>query len=332
MISQHAIIGHERIPAGTRIFTRLNLHWNCSGFSADFSMRRTSTILIFVALLLGTATYGASAESGRSRKGATPATASHKKAAPAAMKHRGQTPKTPAKKESVPTHARTAHESRALATASRRGNRRALLHSRLATVALGSTVAGSHDSLVRQNEKVVADGLERFENDNDLHDHIANKDLVPVPTSDDLTVNPSLPEDRRYCRPWTAEFLADLARAHADVFHHAVLVSSAVRTVVFQKRLRHHNRNAAPAEGDVASPHLTGAAVDIAKSPLSNEEKEWMRGYLLTLQNAGKIDVEEEFREACFHITVYKSYDELVPDDDDIAKPLVIDEAGEPGQ
>jgi hypothetical protein len=57
-----------------------------------------------------------------------------------------------------------------------------------------------------------------------------------------------------------------------------------------------------------------------------------MRGYLLTLQNAGKIDVEEEFREACFHITVYKSYDELVPDDDDIAKPLVIDEAGEPGQ
>jgi hypothetical protein len=34
----------------------------------------------------------------------------------------------------------------------------------------------------------------------------------------------------------------------------------------------------------------------------------WMRERLLALQSAGKIDVEEEFRQACFHITVYKSY------------------------
>jgi hypothetical protein len=34
----------------------------------------------------------------------------------------------------------------------------------------------------------------------------------------------------------------------------------------------------------------------------------WMRQRLLALQSAGKIDVEEEFRQACFHITVYKGY------------------------
>ena len=33
-----------------------------------------------------------------------------------------------------------------------------------------------------------------------------------------------------------------------------------------------------------------------------------MRSWLQPLQTAVKIDVEEEFQQACFHITVYKSY------------------------
>ena len=65
---------------------------------------------------------------------------------------------------------------------------------------------------------------------------------------------------------------------------------------------------AAPAEGDLVSPHLTGATVDIAKKGLSRAEIAWMRRQLADLQTAGKIDVEEEFKQSCFHITVYKSY------------------------
>ena len=34
----------------------------------------------------------------------------------------------------------------------------------------------------------------------------------------------------------------------------------------------------------------------------------WMRNQLLNYQNAGVLDVEEEFRQRCFHITVYKNY------------------------
>jgi hypothetical protein len=71
------------------------------------------------------------------------------------------------------------------------------------------------------------------------------------------------------------------------------------------------NHNAADAEGDVVSPHLTGATIDIAKSGLSRKEMQWMRNELLAYQNAGLIDVEEEFHQRCFHITVYKSYDSL---------------------
>jgi len=167
---------------------------------------------------------------------------------------------------------------------------------------------GSLESLIRQNEKTDADNLERIEDDTDLHNRIANGSLVPVPSSEAITVNSNLPADRRYCRPWTAKFLSDLGRDHQAEFHHSFEVSSAVRTVEYQKRLMRTNGNAAPAEGDVASPHLTGATIDIAKSGLGRTELYWMRNRLNTLQNEGKIDVEEEFRQACFHITVYKSY------------------------
>jgi hypothetical protein len=167
---------------------------------------------------------------------------------------------------------------------------------------------GSIESLVRQNQKTEADGLERIEDDDDLADRIARRVLVPVPVSAALAVNGKLPENRRYCRPWTASFLADLAHAHAIEFHRPLEVSSAVRTVAYQKKLMRTNGNATAAEGDVASPHLTGATIDIAKQGMSRQEIGWMRAWLLPLEEAGKIDVEEEFRQSCFHITVYKSY------------------------
>ena len=167
---------------------------------------------------------------------------------------------------------------------------------------------GSHESLVRQNEKTEAEGLERIEDSNDLADRIARGLLVPVPASSALTVNPSLPQELRYCRPWTSNFLADFARAHNALFHRPIVVSSAVRTVQYQKHLELVNGNAAAAEGDIVSPHLTGGTVDVAKADLPRNELSWMRAWLKNLQAAGQIDVEEEFQQACFHITVYQNY------------------------
>jgi hypothetical protein len=175
-------------------------------------------------------------------------------------------------------------------------------------MAMPPPLRGSHDSLVRQNMKTEADGLERILNDEDLRDRIARKMLVPVPVSSALMVNATLPQERRYCRPWTSDFLIDLSRAHAARFHHSLDVTSAVRTVEYQKRLMGTNGNAAAAEGDVASPHLTGGTIDIAKQGMNMQELAWMRAWLLPRQNAGKIDVEEEFQQACFHITVYRGY------------------------
>jgi len=188
-------------------------------------------------------------------------------------------------------------------------------------LAIPPPLRGSHESLVHQNAMAEADGLERILDDADLNDRIAHGSLVPVPASPALSVNANLPENRRYCRPWTAKFLTDLAAAHSARFSGAALeVTSAVRTVEYQRQLRHINGNAAAADGDVASPHLTGGTIDIAKAGMTAREIGWLRAWLLPLEQKGKIDVEEEFRQSCFHISVYKSYTEPTPQK--LASPL----------
>lgn len=167
---------------------------------------------------------------------------------------------------------------------------------------------GSLASLMRQNQRNDAEGLVRIEDDAQLDQLETAGEIVPLPVSSSLRVNPDLPANRRYCRAWAARFLANLARAHSARFHRSLQVNSAVRTVDFQRALIAVNGNAAPAEGDTASPHLTGAAVDIGKKGMPLSEISWMRAWLLPLQATGKIDVEEEFYQACFHITVYRSY------------------------
>jgi hypothetical protein len=167
---------------------------------------------------------------------------------------------------------------------------------------------GSHESLVRQNERAEQDGLLRVKDDADLQMLRREGSLVALPQLVSMRVDSRLPANRRYCRVWTGHFLTDLARVHYERFHKPLQINSAVRTVEYQRHLLHINGNAAPAEGDVASPHLTGEAVDIAKKGLTPSEVAWMRAYLLPLQTAGKIDVEEEFKQSCFHISVYKRY------------------------
>jgi hypothetical protein len=205
----------------------------------------------------------------------------------------------------------TARTNRLVATKSGEPNLRVNAEEASLRIGRGGMPAplrGSLESLERQNERLDADGLERIEDEADLADRIEHHFLVPIPASDALAVNSELPALHRYCRPWTAQFLADLSRAHNAAFHRPFEVSSAVRTIEYQKRLMRINGNAAGAEGEIVSPHLTGATIDIAKSGMSRAEIGWMRQHLQALQTAEKIDVEEEFRQSCFHITVYKSY------------------------
>ena len=182
------------------------------------------------------------------------------------------------------------------------------LYNKRGRLIVPAPLKGSHEILLHQNQVADSEGLDRIRDDDDLLDMRSKDLLVAIPTSNVLQVDERLPANRRYCRPWTAQFLATMASAYYARFHTPLQVNSAVRTVEFQHRLLHTNGNAAPAEGETASPHLTGQAIDIAKHGLSLTEIAWMRGYLLPLVQQGKVDVEEEFQQSCFHISVYKKY------------------------
>ena len=132
--------------------------------------------------------------------------------------------------------------------------------------------------------------------------------LVDFPESASLQLNPDLPDNRRCARPWTVKFATDMARAYYARFHQALQINSAVRTVQYQMHLERINGNAAGVDGESASPHLTGQAIDFGKRGMGLAQIAWMRAYLKPLMDAGKLDVEEEFRQACFHISVYRSY------------------------
>jgi hypothetical protein len=100
----------------------------------------------------------------------------------------------------------------------------------------------------------------------------------------------------------------DLSQAYYNRFHEQIQVNSAVRTVKGQKKLRRHNRNAAPAEGDTASSHLAGLTVDLQRRGMTPEQIRWMQHYLFYMKSLGLVEPEEERHQWVFHIMVSGRY------------------------
>jgi hypothetical protein len=168
----------------------------------------------------------------------------------------------------------------------------------------------SHDSLLRQNEEINRLELPRIQDDAELEALKASGALVPIEESESLKIERSLDPSRRYCRPWTRDFVADLSEVYYRQFHDQIQVNSAVRTVKVQKKLRRRNRNAAPAEGDTASSHLAGVTVDLQRRGLTKEEIRFVERYLFYLKELGLVEPEEERRHWCFHVMVSDRYND----------------------
>lgn len=166
----------------------------------------------------------------------------------------------------------------------------------------------SHDSLVRQNEEIDRLDLPRIQDDDELEALKASGELVPLTASESLKIERSLDPSRRYCRPWTRDFVQDLADNYYREFHAQIQLNSAVRTVKVQKKLRRHNRNAAPVDGDTASSHLAGITVDLQRRGLTKEQMRFVEHYLFYLNALGLVEPEEERRHWCFHIMVSDRY------------------------
>ena len=166
----------------------------------------------------------------------------------------------------------------------------------------------SHESLLLQNAEIDRLNLPRIYDDKEMNRLIASQDLVAIVPGETLRIQPALDPARRYCRPWTLEFVQDISDAYYKEFHQQIQVNSAVRTVLVQKKLRRHNRNAAPESGVTASSHLAGLTVDLQRRGMSKAQVKWMEEYMRPLKELGLIEPEEERRQWCFHIMVSGDY------------------------
>ena len=166
---------------------------------------------------------------------------------------------------------------------------------------------GSHDMLVHQNEELNRLQLPRIADEGELIRYEVSQVLVPVNETEALKLAADLPDSRRYCRPWTRDFLQDFSQAYYNQFHSSLQVNSLVRTMEQQGRLRRHNRYAAPEWGDTASTHLTGVTFDLSRRGLTGEQYGWILAYLLPLKESGMVDPIEE-SQPVLHVVVFEKY------------------------
>ena len=197
---------------------------------------------------------------------------------------------------------------RKLSNAGRHHHRARLRRLRFRGFAIIPALRGSRDSLLKQNDEINRAGLPRIEDDEQLEQLKAIGYLVPIKESRSLRIESVLPQERRYCRPWTLAFVEDLSRDYYSKFRAPIQVNSAVRTVEQQRKLRRHNGNAAPEIGETASSHLAGVTVDIGKRGMSRKQHKWVADYLAKLKTDGVIEPEEERRQPVFHVMVADRY------------------------
>ena len=189
-------------------------------------------------------------------------------------------------------------------------HRHSMHHAHVHIASWNPVLRGSHESLLRQNEEIDRLKLVRIADDQQLEELELRGELVNLHQSRALQIAANLELNRRFCRPWTRDFLEDLSQAFYAQFHHPIEVTSLVRTVDQQARLQRSNGNAAPIDGDTASSHLAGLTVDIGKRPMSGRERAWVSQYVFRLQQLGLVEAAEERRQACYHIMVSNRYDD----------------------
>ena len=153
----------------------------------------------------------------------------------------------------------------------------------------------SHESLLIQNAEIDRLDLPRIQDETELEALKADGSLLEIRAGRDAALRSAARSFAALLPPVDAEILSTIsARLTYNRFHQQIQVNSAVRTVKVQKKLRRHNRNAAPADGDTASSHLAGVTVDLQRRGMSKDQIRWMEHYLFYMKALGLVEPEEE--------------------------------------
>lgn len=166
-----------------------------------------------------------------------------------------------------------------------------------------SPIAGSVLSMSIQNQEIDRLMLPRIYDDNQLHQLEKDGELVKLENTNTVNIASHISEDRRYIRPWTAQFVYDMSRPFYGRFHKPITINSAVRTIEQQRELRKHNRLAASED---RSSHIAGITIDLCKRCYSSKERKWIVSYLKQYRDMGLICVADE--PTNYHVAVLYKY------------------------
>ncbi len=145
--------------------------------------------------------------------------------------------------------------------------------------------------MVRQHAVAVEEDYSFLRTPADVQRYVAAGRLVPVePTADYSLSGVSYP----YTRPEVLSFIEHFAASYHAATGSRLVVTSLTRPLVTQ-----------PANAHALSVHPAGMAVDL-RVPDDADNREFLEHALLSMENAGFLDVTREHHPSHFHVAVFK--------------------------
>lgn len=155
---------------------------------------------------------------------------------------------------------------------------------------VAAELRGSPASMVRQHAIAVEEDYSFLRTADDVRRLVDAGKLVPVkPTADYALSGVSYP----YTRPEVLSFIEHFAASYRAATGDRLIVTSLTRPLAKQ-----------PANAHALSVHPAGMAVDL-RVPANDEDRQFVEHALLSMEQAGLLDVTREHHPSHFHIAVF---------------------------
>jgi hypothetical protein len=158
------------------------------------------------------------------------------------------------------------------------------------SASFGGDLGGSRASMREQHEVAVESDYSFLRKPGDVERLVELGRLVEVRGNADFSLSKV---SFAFARPEVLRFVESLAADYRDEFGFQLVVTSLTRPTVMQPDNAHR-----------LSVHPAGMAVDL-RVPASPARKEWLEARLLSLEDAGAIEVTRERNPPHYHVAVF---------------------------
>jgi hypothetical protein len=158
------------------------------------------------------------------------------------------------------------------------------------SASFGGDLGGSTASMLEQHEVAVESDYSFLRKPDDVERLVELGRLVEVRENADFSLSKV---SFAFARPEVLRFIESLAADYRDEFGFQLVVTSLTRPTVLQ-----------PANAHRLSVHPAGMAVDL-RVPAAPARKEWLEARLLSLEDAGAIEVTRERNPPHYHVAVF---------------------------